>query len=658
MLGFEKLWRLMLNNILNFPSGVKNFIVIVADFLICFLSIWLSYFFKLGHFPNLNWETTTLFLYSSSLLFIIFFTTGMYKLVYRYSDASFLYSLALIIVVYGAVFNIVIFISHNGTVFLSVANMQPFILFTLLAAARIGVSLLLRPGRLAQRTRAMLGVYGVNESSRQIAELLRRTDEAKLVCFVDNSAEFSGRTVGGIPVFTLDQLIRSRDLLGITHLLLSSSGLSNQERAKLSSLMADNKIVIRDIPSVADLICGDSMVTELLELNASELLGRDSCEFSVATESDLLEGAVVLITGAGGSIGTELCRQTLLQKPHKILMLDISEYSLYSVNDELEKIRKVDSQLLASELIPILGSVTDALHVDEIMRLWKPSIVFHAAAYKHVPLVERNLIDGVQNNIFGTSVMAEAALKYDVDNFVLVSTDKAVRPTNAMGASKRIAELYLQAKHQLETDGGVNAPKTKFCMVRFGNVLASSGSVIPRFRQQILAGGPLTVTHPEVNRFFMTINEAAHLVIQAASLSHGGEVFVLDMGKPIKIMDLARRMIYLSGMSIKDDDNPQGDIEIKVIGLRPGEKLYEELLLGDSPVPTQNPKILKARDPSICWDLLSDQLNQLQTHLTRRNAKGVMHVFENLVDGFENKSGLLDWAFLEERRLRENSGNS
>jgi FlaA1/EpsC-like NDP-sugar epimerase len=395
----------------------------------------------------------------------------------------------------------------------------------------------------------------------------------------------------------LDKLIKKLD---VADLLLAIPSASRSRRNEILELVRPSAATIRTIPGLADLAHGRVTVSDLRELDIEDLLGRDAVAPNQLLLAKNIAGKAVLITGAGGSIGSELCRQALQLRPKALLLVEQSEFNLYTILQELEKLAG-NADLEGVQLVPLLGSVQDETRIDTILAMGKPDTIYHAAAYKHVPLVEHNPAEGVRNNVFGTLTMAQLAKKHAVRDFVLISTDKAVRPTNIMGATKRVAEQILQA---LAAEGG----DTRFSMVRFGNVLGSSGSVVPLFRRQIKAGGPITITHEEITRYFMTIPEAAQLVIQAGAMAAGGEVFVLDMGDPVKIIDLAKRMLELSGLSLRDQANPDGDIEIEVVGLRPGEKLYEELLIGDNPEATGHARIMKARDGYWDWDQLSMRL--------------------------------------------------
>jgi FlaA1/EpsC-like NDP-sugar epimerase len=396
--------------------------------------------------------------------------------------------------------------------------------------------------------------------------------------------------------------------------------------------------VVRTLPGVEDLAQGRVTITDLREPDIADLLGRAPVPPEPLLLSRNIRDKVVLVTGAGGSIGSELCRQIIRLDPAKLLLVEQSEFALYALHQEL---LPLDAD--ASKLLPLLASVRDASRMQEIMTTWRPQTIYHAAAYKHVPLVEHNPAEGIRNNVFGTLTAARVAQEQGVADFVLISTDKAVRPTNIMGASKRLAEMVLQAL-------AANAPDTRFTMVRFGNVLGSSGSVVPKFRQQIRDGGPITLTHAEVTRYFMTIPEAAQLVIQAGAMGgltgEGGEVFVLDMGESVRIIDLARRMIELSGLTVRDEDQPEGDIEIRVTGLRPGEKLYEELLIGDNPEPTSHPRIMKAKEDFLMWAVLERKLAALQSALDMNDVPAIRQMLEELVSGYCSDSEIVDWVHL------------
>jgi nucleoside-diphosphate-sugar epimerase len=451
---------------------------------------------------------------------------------------------------------------------------------------------------------------------------------------------------------------------------------SRQRRNDILARISPLRLAVRTLPAMADLVSGKVSMSDVRDLDIDDLLGRESVKPNALLLNRNTHNKTVLVTGAGGSIGGELCRQILQTQPKQLLLVEMSEFALYQIHQELQSLAAAglaypsqqvgtheSSQVgdtgpatkSVTEIVPLLASVCDEVRMQEIMDTWHPHTVYHAAAYKHVPLVEHNPAEGVHNNVWGTRVCAEAAVRNGVRNFVLISTDKAVRPTNIMGASKRLAEMVLQALAEtnpaMSVQGGsVPTSRTCFSMVRFGNVLGSSGSVVPLFREQIRNGGPVTLTHADITRFFMTIPEAAQLVIQAGAMGTGGDVFVLDMGKPVRIADLARRMVELSGLSVRDDDNPEGDIKIAITGLRPGEKLYEELLIGENPIPTQHPRIMKAQEPFLPWKQLQESLGAL--HL----AKGVNDValirglLQQLVSGYQPTGEVVDWVYLAQER--------
>ena len=434
--------------------------------------------------------------------------------------------------------------------------------------------------------------------------------------------------------------------------------------------MEKYQLVVKTIPSISDLAKGIVKISDLRDLDFNDLLFRSHVLPNYTLLNKNINNKTIMVTGAGGSIGDELCYQILKLKPRAILLLEISEHALYRINEKLEKKLQFLEGKENITIVPLLASVCDENRMGDIMKTWKPDTIYHVAAYKHVPLVEHNLIEGIKNNIFGTLTVAKLATQIGVSSFVLVSTDKAVRPTNIMGASKRVAELCLQGLQSVQETqkykevnitssrrGLASFKKTKFCMVRFGNVMGSSGSVIPRFRKQIKDGGPVTLTHKDIIRYFMTVQEAAELVIQAGAMAKGGEVFVLDMGKPIKIKNLARRMIELSGLSVRDKKNPEGDIEIKITGLRPGEKLFEELLIEEVSEPTENPKIKKAKEIFIPWDELQIELNKLKKLVNKNDVKKIKQLLEDLKVGYVSNKETVDWTFTKKIQLGYNRDN-
>lgn len=483
-------------------------------------------------------------------------------------------------------------------------------------------------------------IYGAGSAGQQLNAALANGLEMRVVGFLDDDDLLQGHVLNGQPVYSPDVLADFIKSKGVSHVLLAIPGASRRRRNEILKRVQGHPVAVRTLPSVNDLAEGRVSVSDLHELDIDDLLGRDQVPPDRNLLSKNITNKVVLVTGAGGSIGSELCRQIRIAAPAKLLLIEQSEFTLYSINEELHGLQSADSGLQC-DIVPLLGSVQDEDWMRKVMSAWHPDTVYHAAAYKHVPMVERNPVMGIRNNLLGTLRAAKAAAENGVSDFVLISTDKAVRPTNIMGASKRLAEMVLQAMV-------TTVSSTKFTMVRFGNVLESSGSVVPKFRQQIYDGGPVTLTHAEITRFFMTISEAAQLVIQAGALAEGGDVFVLDMGRPIKVMDLARRMIKLSGLIAKDEQNPDGDIEIKITGLRPGEKLYEELIIGNNPTPTSHPKILKTHEDFIQWLKLESKLDALETAMNTNDVGAIRFMLEQLVSGYTPSGEIVDWVYLEQ----------
>ena len=513
--------------------------------------------------------------------------------------------------------------------------MQPIFLFLLMAIARISVSFILGFRAYGKNGHPVLGtllIYGAGHSGRQIVSALRQSGQYFLAGYIDDSPQYQGSSIDGLMVYDPSEISRLIDTHGVSDILLAMPSIGRAKRNQILSDLRPLHVHVRSLPDLVDLAQGRITVLDIKELDPDDLLGRES----VVPDRSLIEknifNKVVLVSGAGGSIGAELCRQILQARPKKLLLLDHSEYNLYAIESELQEwiSRQAESNI---ELIPLLGNIRDPHRLDLIFTKWGIETVYHAAAYKHVPLVEHNPAEGLHNNVLGTLNLALTAKKYLTENFILISTDKAVRPTNVMGATKRFAELILQA---LANDPSNTV--TCFSMVRFGNVLDSSGSVVPLFREQIRSGGPVTLTHPEVTRYFMTIPEAAQLVIQAGSMAKGGEVFVLDMGEPVKIYDLAKRMIELSGLTMCNPENELGDIEITITGLRPGEKLYEELLIGENPSPTSHPRVMMAKEAFVEWAQLSKELAILQQNLGLSDNNILIAQLKRLVQGYTPSS--------------------
>jgi FlaA1/EpsC-like NDP-sugar epimerase len=553
--------------------------------------------------------------------------------------------------VYGVLLLGVVLLTFPASVPRSVGVLQPIVFLLFVSNSRAWARFWLNR-RTQHDSRHRLLIYGAGDAGAQTAAAVANAGEFELLGFVDDDAAKIGRHINGVPVIAPNDVSETVERLGVSDILLALPSASRQRRHQIIEGLRFLPVHIRTLPGMADLAAGRVSISDFLELDIEDLLGRDPVPPNSALLARDLAGKVVLVTGAGGSIGSELCRQILAEHPAKLLLVEHNEFGLYSIHQELEQTAsEMSPGRPVPEIVPLLGSVRDSRRLSDICRAYKPDTVYHAAAYKHVPLVEHNPCEGLANNVLGTLNVARAAIESGAASFILISTDKAVRPTNVMGASKRVAELILQAlaeETMVRFDdqapvAGLARNRTRFAMVRFGNVLGSSGSVVPLFRKQIEAGGPITLTHPDVTRYFMTIPEAAQLVLQAGAMGEGGEVFVLDMGQPVRIIELARRMVELSGHSVRDDANPEGDIEIRITGLRPGEKLYEELLIGDDPLPTVHPRIMKAREGYRQWNELRPCLSQLERATQANDVALVLDVLHQLVSGYRPAGEIVDW---------------
>jgi FlaA1/EpsC-like NDP-sugar epimerase len=558
---------------------------------------------------------------------------------------------------YGAALLGLVLLTFPAGVPRSVGVLQPLIFLLLVSNSRAWARFWLNKGARGTEKQRLL-IYGAGSAGAQTAAAVANAREIELLGFIDDDEAKSGRHINGVPVLSPKEVPAAVDRLGVTDILLALPSSSRNRRHQIIEGLRSLPVHIRTLPGMADLASGRVAISDFRELDLEDLLGREPVPPNPALLARDLAGKTVLVTGAGGSIGSELCRQILVERPARLLLVEHSEFALYGIHQELEAaVASLDTDHLRAhrleppELIGLLGDVRDFQRMIEIFGAYRPDTVYHAAAYKHVPIVEHNLCEGLNNNVFGTLNVARAAMESGVARFVLVSTDKAVRPTNVMGASKRIAEMTLQAlaaESMVRFDdnspvSGLVRNRTCFAMVRFGNVLGSSGSVVPLFRRQIEAGGPITLTHQNVTRYFMTIPEAAQLVLQAGAMGEGGEVFVLDMGQPVRILELARRMVELSGHSVRDETNPGGDIEIKVTGLRPGEKLYEELLIGDNPLATAHPRIMKARENFLSWEELRPVLGRMRAGVYGHDALALRDLLKEVVSGYQPGDVIVDW---------------
>ncbi|EFW8489192.1 polysaccharide biosynthesis protein, partial [Shigella sonnei] len=562
-------------------------------------SFWLSYWLRL--------DEQTAFLsapmwFAAAILTIftvfIFIRIGLYRAVLRYVSAKIM--LLIPVGILASTLSLVV-ISYSLSIMLprTVVGIYFLVLLLLTSGSRLLFRMILNYG---VKGSAPVLIYGAGESGRQLLPALMQAKEYFPVAFVDDNPRLHKAVIHGVTVYPSDKLSYLVDRYGIKKILLAMPSVSKSQRQKVITRLEHLPCEVLSIPGMVDLVEGRAQISNLKKVSIDDLLGRDPVAPDAKLMAENITGKAVMVTGAGGSIGSELCRQIVRYKPAKLVLFELSEYALYAIEKELSAL--CDKEVLNVPVIPLLGSVQRQNRLQMVMKSFGIQTVYHAAAYKHVPLVEHNVVEGVRNNVFGTLYCAESAIESGVETFVLISTDKAVRPTNTMGTTKRLAELVLQALSARQS-------QTRFCMVRFGNVLGSSGSVVPLFEKQIAQGGPVTLTHRDIIRYFMTIPEASQLVIQAGAMGHGGDVFVLDMGDPVKIYDLAKRMIRLSGLSVRDDKNPDGDIAIEVTGLRPGEKLYEELLIGDSVQGTSHPRIMTANEVMLPWQDLSLLLKEL-----------------------------------------------
>jgi len=616
----------MQGRVLGWSRAVKRLVVVAVDVLLALLATWIAFSLRL---ETLHWPTDAQWLVyglAPLLAVPIFIKFGLYRAIFRYTGQAALQATAQAVAVYGVILLAVLLWQQWYGVPRSLGVLQPLVFLLLVGASRAGARFWLASiSSASQKSEGRLLIYGAGTAGVQTAAALSVSGQYVLMGFIDDDVAKINRSINGLPVFAVADVARVVARQGATDILLALPSASRERRKNIIDSLRTLPVHIRTLPGLADLASGRVTVSDFHELDVEDLLGRDPVPPNAELLARDLVGQVVLVTGAGGSIGAELTRQILQQRPRQLLLLDHNEYGLYAIHQELSAACTASG--LSVELVPLLGSVTNPARLLSVCSSYRPATVYHAAAYKHVPMVEDNAGEGVLNNVFGTLNMARAALASSVKRFVLVSTDKAVRPTNVMGASKRMAELVLQA---LAADGA----STCFTMVRFGNVLDSSGSVVPLFRRQLAAGGPLTVTHAEVTRYFMTIPEAAQLVLQAGAMASGGDVFVLDMGEPVKIMDLARRVVQLSGLSVRDDSRPGGDIEIDITGLRPGEKLFEELLIGDHPERTAHPRIMKAHEDHLAWPELELQLQTLRHAADESDVAAIRAVLQACVQGY------------------------
>jgi FlaA1/EpsC-like NDP-sugar epimerase len=665
--------------LLALPRSAKRFVALMIDAGFCVLSVWLAFYLRLDIFVPFTGQVIWTSLAAVVLALPIFIVFGLYRAIFRYSGLPAMVAVARAMLVYGVIFaTIFMFVGVSG-VPRTIGLTQPILLLLLIGASRVMARMWL--GDLYQRRLQKISlpqalIYGAGSAGRQLAAAMVNSPEIRAVGFLDDDQKLHGHILNGLPIHNPADLDEVLNKQAVTDVLLALPSVSRERRNQILDELKPRKVAVRTLPGLSDITTGKISVSNVRELDIDDLLGREPLKPNESLLHLNIHNKTVLVTGAGGSIGSELCRQILKIQPKQLLLVEMSEFALYQIHKELvaflaevltdvsytqdavmgEPTDERDQALEVAgiEIVPLLASVCDEIRMREIMSTWKPHTVYHAAAYKHVPLVEHNPTEGVRNNVWGTRVCAEIAMRNGVSNFVLVSTDKAVRPTNTMGASKRLAEMVLQALADMDQGSSfqddVIKAKTIFSIVRFGNVLGSSGSVVPLFREQIKNGGPITLTHIDITRYFMTIPEAAQLVIHAGAMGQGGDVFVLDMGQTVKIIDLAYRMIELSGLVVRDELNPDGDIELVITGLRPGEKLHEELLIGDNPKPTDHPRIIKAQEEFLSFSELEQKLNALNVALSVNNVPVIRSALKDLVSGYQPSGQIVDWVHMVQER--------
>ena len=655
--------------LVGLPRRRKRFLQVITDVFLVWLALWMAFVVRLGVDDMINpvAQHFWLFLSAPIVALPLFVRFGMYRAVMRYFGNDALIVIIKAVSLSALILGVVVYLysNHQTVVPRSIIFNYWWLSLVMVGGLRLAMRQYFLgdwftaaqhvPFTSREDGLPRVAIYGAGAAGNQLVAALRMGRVMRPVAFIDDDDGISDRVISGLQVYKPKHIQRMIDTTGAQEILLAIPSSNRGRRREILVFLEGFPLHVRSVPGFMDLASGRVKVDDIQEVDIADLLGRDA----VPAQSELLEHCItrqsVLVTGAGGSIGAELCRQILTLNPTTLLLLEHSEFNLYSIMSELEQ--RIARESLSVRLLPILGSVRNQSKLLDVMKTWRVDTVYHAAAYKHVPMVEHNIAEGILNNVIGTLNTAQAALQSGVSNFVLISTDKAVRPTNIMGSTKRLAELTLQAlSRELapvlfgEKTNISHVNKTRFTMVRFGNVLGSSGSVIPLFHKQIKSGGPITVTHPKITRYFMTIPEAAQLVIQAGSMGQGGDVFVLDMGEPVKIVELAERMIHLSGLSVRSDRNPQGDIAIEFTGLRPGEKLYEELLIGDNVVATQHPMIMSANEDYLSWDVLKVKLAELLTAVDQDDYTRVRQLLRDTVSGYTPDGEIVDWIY-QQRRL-------
>jgi FlaA1/EpsC-like NDP-sugar epimerase len=634
----------ILKAVLAMPRNIKRLVMLLSDLCLVPFALWASFSLRLGQLYLPEENVLYLFIAAPIIALPIFIRFGLYRAIIRYIGSLAFWAVVKAVSLYTLVWGVIVLLSGVGMqgVPRSVLLINWLVTLLLLGGGRALARWLLtrqmnlgitgtQPKRVA--------IYGAGGAGIQIATALSGSQDFNPVAFIDDNRSLQGHYIHGMRVYSFSKLSKVIDDLSLQEILLAMPSVPRSQRSKIIARLEPYAVHVTTLPGMDDLASGKLKVDDIREVGINDLLGRNQVEPDEALLNANINGKVVLVTGAGGSIGSELCRQIIKLEPAALVLYERSEHDLYLIERELLKTTQRMYPGKGNWITPILASILDQNRMEAVCRAFSVETIYHAAAYKHVPMVEKNPSEAVRNNVIGTYRVAQAAINSQTETFVLISTDKAVRPTNTMGATKRFAEMILQ-------EIGENRKiKTRFTMVRFGNVLGSSGSVIPLFRDQIQNGGPVTVTDAKIIRYFMTISEAAQLVIQAGAMGNGGEVFVLDMGEPVKILDMAKRMIHLSGLEVKDDDNPEGDIEIVFTGLRPGEKLYEELLTGEKNSPTQHPLIMSANEGSLNWDTLQEYITLFESAVESNDVEYSRDLLVKSVKGFAPQCDVADLVY-------------
>jgi len=628
----------MIQTALNLPRKVKQAIMLLFDSVALVVILFASFAIRLGHWQFFESILFWAILLSPIVAAPIFIRFGLYRSVVRYIGYQALWSVGQAVTLYALLWGLIGFMAAIDGIPRSVILINWMLCILVIGGSRMFARWLLTFQIVADEENIKsVVIYGAGDAGRQLSNALQQSSEYNHVAFLDDSTDKQDSYIGDVSVESPSKLSELIEEKNVSEVLLALPSISRKHRNEIIEALRPLPVNVRSLPRVSELAQGKVRIDDLREISIKDLLGREAAEPNRELLKANISGKSVMVTGAGGSIGSELCRQIIFLKPKQLILFDVNEFSLYQVDRELDLIGMPNV-----EIFPILGCIRDRERLESVCRHFAVQTIYHAAAYKHVPLVEFNNSEGILNNSVATRVVAEVAIATKVETFVLISTDKAVRPTNTMGATKRVAELVLQALAEQKHD-------TCFSMVRFGNVLDSSGSVIPLFKQQIKAGGPVTVTDENIVRYFMTIPEAVELVIQAGAMCKGGDVFVLDMGEPVRIYDLAERMIQLSGLQVLDENNPDGDIEIKCTGLRPGEKLYEELLVGGETSETENSLIMRAEEIKLDWGVLAPILDQLQVAATTSDQGRIRELLIEAVPEFKPQCEIVDPLFDDER---------